>query len=182
MGTFLLSDLVYYLTPVCAIPTNLQQSGPGRDAGNGTLHFDYTWQSSTGNLQDLSACHIQERVQYPGSGLTYTFPSPPYPAISASNPTLNEVNPVAGGMTDDQLTPGQFVKPYAFSPISATQVYRFWCSCYQSGNWQSLINNPLNLYRQVTNQLIPGVWVFQVCKDNTSPQSGYSCAMINPLP
>jgi hypothetical protein len=84
-------------------------------------------------------------------------------------------------MTDDHSTSGQFVKPYSFSAISATQLYRFYCSCYQGGAWQPLANT-LNLYRQVTNQLYPNVWVFQVCKDNVSPQAGYSCAIINPLP
>jgi len=36
-----------------AIPTNFRQIGPGTDIGNGTLHFDYKWDSSSGHLEDL---------------------------------------------------------------------------------------------------------------------------------
>jgi hypothetical protein len=38
---------------VCAVPNNFHSTGSS-DAGNGTLHFDYAWRSSTGNLADLA--------------------------------------------------------------------------------------------------------------------------------
>jgi hypothetical protein len=169
----------------CAILVNFTQNGLGTDNGGGDLHFDYSWQSSTGNPQDLQGCFVQEKVQYPGTGSSYTFPSPPFPSgNSPDNPTLGP-DPLAPGpsmgILDDQLIRGTFKPPYSAASISATQIYRYYCNCYQNGAWQTLAG-PLNIYRQVSNTLFSSVWVYQVCKDNVSPQTGYSCALINPLP
>jgi hypothetical protein len=165
----------------CAILVNFTQNGLGTDNGGGDLHFDYSWQSSTGNQADLQACTVQEKVQYPG-GSPYTFPNPPFPPGNApSNPDLNSINANTPGWTDDQTIQGTFQPPYSNVGVSTTQIYRYYCPCYQNGAWQTLAG-PLNIYRQVTNTLFSGVWVYQVCKDNASPQTGYSCAVINPLP
>ena len=46
------------------------QFPPGRavlDVGNGVLHFDYDWDSSTGNLANLNNCQVGESVAYPGA-------------------------------------------------------------------------------------------------------------------
>jgi hypothetical protein len=57
-------------------PVNFQAPAVTKQA-NGTLYYNhYTFQSSTGNLKDLSSCTVGEAVFYPGSGATYTWPSP----------------------------------------------------------------------------------------------------------
>lgn len=177
----------------CAIPVNFQQNNLGTDIGGGTLEVHYTWGSSTGNLNDLAACFIGERVAYPGDTNPWPFP-PPFPAISANNPTLSmpgDIVSTAGNFDDDHSTPGNFRPPYSVTSFNTQQIYRFHCPCYNNDNWKNLApdpNNPdktMSIFRQVTNTLYPATWVFQICKDNIAPastQANYSCALIKPLP
>lgn len=50
-----------------AYPVNLQYQSVSSEA-DGTLHLTYTFESSTGNLADISRCTMGEIVKYPGSG------------------------------------------------------------------------------------------------------------------
>lgn len=166
--------------PACATPVNFRQTGPGVDQGGGTLSFVYNWDSSTGNLNDLASCKAQEKVTYDKS----PWPSPPFPhGLGANNPEINEFTPSTSEMGDDHSTPGAFVKPYSLSVVNASQIYRWYCPCYQGGNWQTFAAG-ISISRQVTDQLFQGTWVFQVCKTGVTPQTqppGYFCALIKPL-
>jgi len=70
---------------VCPVPVNWHQVAAG-DIGGGVLEFDYAYESSTGDLTDLSKCTISERVTYPGPN-PYEFPSPPWDK-AIINPTI----------------------------------------------------------------------------------------------
>lgn len=165
----------------CAYVTNFQQDGDGSDTGGGTLHFRYTWGSSTGHSEALAACYVQEKVTYDG-GHPFYFPAP-FPNFGVDNPSYQPPGPngAAGAITDDQMIPGTFRKPYnSDHNFTATQIYRFWCPCYQNGNWQTLAG-PLNIDRKVY-QNPNGTWTFQICKNSVTPVHDGSCAAINPLP
>ena len=53
---------------VCATLTNFRKVASS-DAGGGTLHFRYLWDSSTGHLNDLANCVFGEKVSYPASSI-----------------------------------------------------------------------------------------------------------------
>jgi hypothetical protein len=160
----------------CATPTNFHiTSTTGFDAGNGRLHIEYGWGSSTGNLADLGQCTVTEKVDYNSQDLP--FASPPFPAnINPPNPTILPVPPVPGtdgAIEDNNSTPGSFVKPYSAKTITATQVWRYTCGCANNGQ-PVVFYGPHSIVRSVT-QNTDGSWKFLITKDGKS-------ATINPLP
>jgi len=106
-----------------AAPTNFHQVGSGVDIGNGALQFYYEWESTTGNLSDLSGCKVGEKVDYPG-GNPYYWPSPPWFG-STDNPTTTDDSATIGFGWDTHSTK-PFTTPYQGSSFSATQIYRYW--------------------------------------------------------
>lgn len=157
--------------PPCAIPTNFRQTAAS-DAGNGTLHFEYAWNSSTGNLADLANCEGGERVDYQAADIPW--PSPPFRAnISPPNPTILNVPGRDGAAQDNHSTPGPFVQPYRAASFTASQIYRFHCPCHQNDAWVTLMG-PLNITRAVS-QNPNGSWKFTITKSGSS-------ATIDPLP
>jgi hypothetical protein len=157
---------------VVAVPVNFHQLSTS-DQGNGDLHFTYSWDSSSGNLADLSACTVGEIVTYPG-GNPYMWPSPPFPATSSNNPTIAEGAATAGMGVDDNVVSGSFVKPYGASSFTATEYFRYKCTNVNNGNYVNLMG-PLSIARSV-QQNSNGTWKFIV----TKPTNGQ--ATINPLP
>ena len=159
---------------VCAVPNNFHSTG-SFDAGNGTLHFDYAWGSSTGHLADLAQCTVAEKVDYNSADLP--FASPPFPAgINPTNPTILPNPPAAGNLgelEDNHSTPGSFVKPYSAKTITSTQVERYTCACANGGQ-PVVFWGPVNIVRSVS-QNTDGSWKFLITKDGSS-------ATINPLP
>jgi len=164
----------FQVTPAVATPVNFRQTSV-MNAGNGDLRFQYAWDSSTGNLADLSACVVGEIVTYPGSANPFPLPSPPFPADSFNNPTIINLAATNGGLQDDHmLSPSTtFVKPYSYSSVTATQYYRYSCSTYQNGAYVN-IKGPLSIVRTVS-QNGSGGWEFTVTKSGAT-------AIINPLP
>lgn len=135
------------LAPVQAIPVNFRES-LFRPEINGVLHYEYIWDSSTGDLADLVNCEVGESVTYsmPGNpsptlgnrlfGL-YTPPSPPWNGSGYRNPTGLAVPATRGWMHDnhwpsadgEQRAPSTwFVKPYRESTFSAHQTYGYRCN------------------------------------------------------
>jgi len=161
--------------PACAVPTNFRQTGVW-DRGGGKLEFEYQWSSSTGNLNDLSACFVGEHVQYPGTANPYPRPSPPFPAGGHANPTEFQVEGNDGIIGDEQLVPGfgLFVTPYSASSYTAVQHWRYSCPCKNGGAWVNVMG-PLNIVRSIS-QNPNGSWKYTV----TKPTGGQ--ASINPLP
>ncbi len=157
----------------CAVPINFRQVYPGIDIGSGTLYFErYSWDSSTGNLQDLSSCTVGEIVTYPGVG-DYFPPSPPFPAGGFINPTVIDVAGNSIGFEDVHRTRGNFVAPYSSASFTAVQYYRYSCPCMNNGAPVNLAG-PIDIVRSVTIA-DRGTWKFTITKSGDS-------ATINPLP
>jgi hypothetical protein len=154
--------------------TNFRQTAVS-DAGGGVLHFEYAWDSSTGNLSDLANCTWAEIVAYKPADLP--FPSPPFPAgLSPPNPTIQPTPPVPGSdgaSQDNHSTPGTFVKPYKAASVVAVQNYRYTCTCANNGN-PIVISGPISITRTV-GQNADGTFKFVISKSGSS-------ATINPLP
>jgi len=148
----------------CAVPVNFREDRH-QDIGGGLLRFWYKWDSSSGpgRLSDLSNCIIYEKVQYPGGGTTFTWPSPPYMPDVEFNPTVNAVDATQGtGNTTDTHKHAAFKTPYQFNNFKATQYYRYTCSCKNGGAEQPLAG-PFEIDRTV--QLVPFTdWTYTVTK------------------
>lgn len=156
---------------VCPVITNFRQTGT-HDAGNGVLHFDYAWDSSTGDLTDLGSCTLSELVQYNAADLPAQ--SPPFPAgFNPPNPTILSV-PASDGVAQDNHSVGApFVKPYVNASFTAVQRYRSTCPCANGGN-PVVIDGPINIVRSV-NANGNGTFNYTITKSGSS-------ATINPLP
>jgi hypothetical protein len=154
----------------CPIPTNFRQTAG--QANGGVLHFEYMWDSSTGNLADLSACQVGEKVDYPGSANPFKFPSPPWGA-SWQNPTIIWLAATNGGFHDNHSVPLPFVKPYVAASVTATQNYRYQCPCANNGN-PVVISGPISIGRTVT-QKADGNFKY------TATKSGVT-ATVDPMP
>lgn len=159
----------------CAIPTNFRQT-VGRDAGNGVLHFEYAWDSSTGHLSDLSSsgCTVNENVSYPG-GNPFYWPSPPWASgTHTNNPTILPSPPLSGadGALQDDHSPLTFQRPYQAAAFTATQYYQYSCTCDHSSNVN--LAGPISIARSVSMNS-GGIWKYTITKSGVS-------AYINPLP
>ena len=152
---------------VCAVPINFQQTNV-QDNHDGTLTFTYRWQSSSGNADDLSTCKLGEIVSYPGNGLTYTWPHPPW-NNSSSNPTVSgvsdgppEVNGPDEVMYDTHYT-GSWWSPYQHGNFSSTQYYRYHCGCYQNNAFINVMG-PNTITRDVSLGSNGTSWVYTLTK------------------
>jgi hypothetical protein len=119
-----------------AKPTNMHQT-KWKDLGGGTLYFEYKWESTSGDLNDLAGCSVREKVDYPG-GNPYYFPSPPWDG-DVDNPTLRPDPPIPAtdGNLVDTHSPPDFKKPYCAAYFCATQEYQY-RPCV--GNWETLLS------------------------------------------
>jgi hypothetical protein len=154
---------------ICRCPrvVNFRQT-KAYDAGGGRLHFDYVWESDTGDKNDLAGCQVGELVIYPFT----PFP-PSLPPNNPDNPTDPDVPATRAKVTDDHFTEGEFIKPYRRTVYIATQRYRYRCPCRNNGNWINLMG-PHDINRSVTQNL-NGSWKFEIHKTGAK-------AAIDPLP
>lgn len=171
----------------CAVPVNLKLKKPGENKGCGTLYFEYTWESSTGNLFDLSDCVIFEQVLYPGwdpNGPDIQYYHWPAPWFGATpNPTVSEkkVPGYKGFLTDehephphpnpkppaDPTTAGGFRDTFNEESFIATQRYVYMCPCANGGRIVELYaKNPIE--RSVV--LEDGKYKYVVTKDGASAE------------
>lgn len=158
----------------CVEPTNFRQTSVTITSGR--LNFRYDWDSSTGtgpgNLANLSKCQVGEKVDYTATDLP--FASPPFPSgINPDNPTITAGSATGGFLEDTHATPGDFVKPYQTKTITASQEYRYRCTCKQNNAWIPLLEG-LTIVRSVT-QNTNGSWKFTITKSGET-------ATIDPLP
>ena len=149
----------------CAVPTNYRQTSGTGDNSTGVINFQYEWNSSTGNLADLSACTIKEVVTYPG-GNPFTWPSPPFAANQTSpNPTSPTPVPGKNGIAYDSHGHPNFQTPYQATSFTATQYYQYVCPCTNGGQPVNLMG-PLYIFRSV--QTSSGTWTYTVTKSGVS--------------
>jgi hypothetical protein len=154
-----------------AIPVNYRQT-LFRDP-SAILHFEYKWDSSTGNLADLSACQVEEYVTYVGPN-PYYFASPPYAIDPATGQPYFSYSPTTGytpvsattgtpGLQDDHSHP-PFQGPYTYNNSSSDQVYQFACTNYQPNVWTQLMpaSGQIPITRVV--ETVNGTWTYQITK------------------
>jgi len=116
-------------TCVPAIPVNFRQTDVTRGA-NGLLIFDYAWDSSTGDLADLTNCQISEKVTYAGPD-PFIWPSPPW-NNGSHNPSILTAAATAG-FAHDEHNSGIFIQPYRAASFTAAQDYRYQCTDVNNG-------------------------------------------------
>lgn len=148
-------------------PTNFRQVGRGVPKIDGSLRFEYRWDSTSGikapngirNI-DLAHIYVGEYVQYPGSANPFEAPKPPFDTSTSwvfNNPTISpsvdDRNGNAGIDEDIHHGNGNFVHPHKAGPFSftATQKYRFHCDiCMGGGQYKDLMTG-LTITRRVEN-------------------------------
>jgi hypothetical protein len=179
VGSTIVGSMIFTVTGAIngAIPVNYRQTAFSVQS-SASLHFEYMWDSSTGNLADLSACQIEEYVTYVGPN-PYPWPSPPYLAnqvtpwpelgltpVSANNPKLNDDHGHAAG----------WQTPYVFKVVASDQVYQFQCPYYQNNQWVQLmpINGQIPIDRVVSLPNGNPPWTYTITK------SGQSASMTLP--
>jgi PBS lyase HEAT-like repeat len=156
------------------VSVNFRQVGPGVAKPGGVLHFDYQWDSSTGNLNDLKDCQIGENVTYSG-GNPFIWQKPPYNG-STPNPTITWLSASAGpnpGHMQDNHSPKQFVQPYVANTFNASQDYRYQCPI--SGIVVFPGEKGITIARTVSDSTGRGCFGYTVTKSGAS-------ASVNPLP
>lgn len=148
---------------VVAIPVNFTASAP-TNAANGAISFTYTWKSSSGNIQDLSSCTIDEQVAYPTLANPYIWPYPMNQ--SSTNPTIITGRGNAGGFTDNQGAPDAYYTPYSpGGSFTATQSYNWECPLYNNGNYQSFPSfSNVSITRSVNQNATTQLWQYQATK------------------
>ncbi len=138
-----------YQVTIHAQPYNFHQLGAVMDNGDGTLSWNYVWNSTTGNLSDIGpGCTIYEYVSYDGNttGTYFSGPpagyAPPHPPVGPAsnggiyanfNPTISPNPTVPGGAASAGAMNDIQDKPYSFAASSscvaatwtATQTYKF---------------------------------------------------------
>jgi hypothetical protein len=146
------------------------------DLGNGVLYFEYLWDSTTGDSNDLGNCRVGEKVDYPG-GNPYYWPSPPWSG-SNPNPVLGSMPATWGGCSDTHSSK-PFIKPYQAASVIATQIEQYHCGpvCCMGdvsdrSNWETLLSIG-SIQRWVTGE--GDLWRYSIVKSG-------AYAEIFPLP
>jgi hypothetical protein len=152
-------------------PFNLQQVGPGVQEGDGDLHFNYKWDSTSGKVANLSQCEVGELVAYPSRAHPFRWPSPPYSG-STFNPTITWVAATLGEAQDNH-SHNDFLAPYVANAFTASQLYRYQCRSLTTEPFPGWTNIPIErTVRDITGK---GCWIYTVTK------SGFSASVV-PLP
>lgn len=147
----------------CAVPVNFRRTLVRKET-NGILYFQYAWDSSTGNLADLSNCVVGEIVNYPNGADPYVWPHPPWDEDSP-NPTVINVPGSDGGLGDNHR-PGVFFQPYFQASFTATQYYRYRCPCSNNNQYVNLLG-PISIGRSVSSNGSGG-WMYTITKSGES--------------
>jgi len=152
-------------------PINWKQKGPGVAMPGGVLHFDYAWDSTSGNLADLAQCQVGENVTYPGTANPFGWPSPPYKG-STVTPTILWV-PATEGVAQDNHSHATFLRPYRANAFTAHQIYRYKCRSLDTVSFPGW--SGITIARTVSDSTRKGCWGYKVMKSGTT-------ASVSPLP
>jgi PBS lyase HEAT-like repeat len=147
-------------TIVPPLPVNFRQVS---DAvlPHGVLQFTYEWDSTSGDVKDLTDCKVGENVTYPG-GSPFIWPKPPYDA-SWINPTII-MDAATKGTDPDTHSPPKFSKPpyAATGPITASQDYLYDCPSTGKVNFPGWTG--IAITRTVADTTGRGCWVYTITK------------------
>ncbi|MFZ0821658.1 MAG: hypothetical protein WAM91_16455 [Candidatus Acidiferrales bacterium] len=179
---------------VVAIPTNFREVGTPVPGSNGFITYRFAWDSTSGNLADLSPCTVFEIVGFPGfiPGITstYTWKHPPYQFPSSDpnvpnpspNPILQGTSAVVG-LGGDVHRHVPFLSPYASDDFIATQVYAFQCTNYF--NNQAIQLYPFSGVISIERMVSPNTgstWKYVITiSSGTNPEVNATNS-VNPLP
>lgn len=150
----------------CAQPVNFAL-GAAHDSGPDAIQIPISWDSSTGNLTDLSNCTIREVVNYDA------IPNPPF-LWNPPNPTILTVPGVNGAAQDTHSYPPGLktgiTNPRASGTMVAHQVYQFQCTgpgC--SGTWQTLPGQTYTITREVFPEFVRlNPWRYRITKSGVA--------------
>jgi hypothetical protein len=162
-----------------AVPVNFQTYGVNTGSLDGTIVFSYTWQSSTGRLQDIAACIAGETAFYPGTLTYYIWPLPM--VSKTNNPFPNYVNGnntgpngTTAGFGDYIYPPTSYQTPYSpGNNFDATQYLQWSCDNYNDGSFNLFVPK-ITISRKVAQNPTTGKWVY------TATKSGYSNSAVLP--
>ena len=152
----------------CPVPENLRQTAAtalGDGTNNPRLNFKYSWDSTSGNLADLSDCKVGEIVTYPGDANPAPWPAPF--GGSSSNPTIIWLAGTLGKMQDTHSNKGGFKQPYKEASITATQNYRYECKCPDGTTRTGNLLGPISIVRTVTKNA-DGTYTYTITKSGES--------------
>lgn len=135
---------------------------------NGTLYFEYKWDSSTGNPNDLDRVWVGEFVTFDDGGMHV---HPPWTGANDPNPKITPANRAPNGTAchsyDTHSSPMPIKGPA--NTYIATQYYGYHCyRCNQgSGSqatqaWQVTLMGPHTITRRVFAD--NGAWKFSIEK------------------
>jgi hypothetical protein len=167
------ADAPGYVESVCAHPKDYMQTlgrvNPPAPT-SGVLYFEYSWQSTTGNVSDLGQCSLREYVPYD----RYPFPSPPF-ASNATPPENPHIRPfaepaTAGGSADIHSTAEPHRAPYSAVIVTGAQKYQYSCPCSAMGAWTDMYTTPGGIIRSFSQQ--GSSWFFQISKNFVTSTQG----------
>jgi len=148
------------VTATCATPVNFRTTNISK-LSDGTLRFDYSWDSSTGQAQDLASCVVGETVFYPNyPNTSYTWPLPM--VQTTVNPTIIDGPGSTLGFIDFNYPPGSYRAPYSSASFQATQRLRWSCPCFQGGQQQNFVPD-ITITRSVFKDT-EGKWKYRIVK------------------
>jgi hypothetical protein len=149
-----------------AIPVNYRQTLERADP-SAVLHFEYQWDSSSGNKADLANCQIREYVTFIGASGdgNYYWPSPPYTLSYTPSPFFGStpVSATISVLGDENGHPGFSSPPYQSATTSDDQVFQFTCTYYNSGQWTQIMPSTGTIPVTRLVRSTP-VWNYQIYK------------------
>jgi len=162
-----------------AHPVNFRCVSASSDSG-GVLHYDYAWDSSTGNLADLDGCTIKERVSYgnnvggvhgvyENTGQTFYIPPAPFAGKFANPQIYGGTSGTTGSERDDHYVPSIPGSPtipglYEYGAFNVAQEYIYTDdnSDPNNPNDYTVLRGPIDIDREV---YAPGMnWIYRITK------------------
>jgi hypothetical protein len=145
-------------TGACYLPVNFRERNRSSASGD-HLHFGYDWDSSSGDLADLSSCKLGEEVSY----FPNPAPSPPFDPylFVGTNPIVKVFDNGSKGFFDDEHLHANFVQPYREATVIARQMYWYKCPC--AGDVFTIVAGPHDIVRTVSASP-DGSWKYTISK------------------
>jgi hypothetical protein len=162
---------------VCAHVENFRQTAASAQPG-GVLHFEYSWDSDSGNIADLDRVWFGEHVTYSDGGIHVGVDRPwnansPNPTILPSRSTMSGT---WGAAQDNHSPPGGLPTAGPADSFTATQHYGYRCLRHNPGavdntlGWQQNVMGPIGISRFV--EMVGTNWQYRIVKSglvNTEP-------------